>query len=141
MTVRTATRVGAFLAISLCLGTPQSKAQELSAEADQAFWCAAAYANYIKKDAFTSPEQQAGAPADLSRLEGAMAADAARLEWQQTDVESLARLSDEEVAPQIEDYLRWRDPGALRLSLSDCFPSAGRQVHHGARHAPNRRQR
>jgi hypothetical protein len=70
-----------------------------------------------------------------------MAADAARLEWQQTDVESLARLSDEEVAPQIEDYLRWRDPGALRLSLSDCFPSAGLQVHHGARHAPNRRQR
>lgn len=124
MNVRAATGLGAFLVVSLCLGTPQVKAQDLSPEADQAFWCAAAYANYVKKDAFTSPDQQAAALADLSRLEGAMAADAARLGWQQSDVQSLALAYDEEVAPQIDDYLLWKDPAALHLSLAGCFPSA-----------------
>ena len=127
MSTHVAVRIGAVLASLLCLGTLPARAQTLSVEADQAFWCAAAYANFVKKAAFTSAEQQAAALADLSRLEGAMAADAARLGWQQSDVESLARSYDEEVAPQIDDYLLWRDPAALRLSLADCFPSAGFQ--------------
>lgn len=125
MTLRTVTHTCAILIAALCLGTLQVKAQELSPEADQAFWCAAAYANLVKTDAFTSPEQQAAALAELSRLEGALAADAARLGWQRSDVEALALTYDEEVRPQIDDYLLWKDPAALRLSLADCFPSSG----------------
>ncbi len=125
MSVRTVTGVGVFLVASLCFGTLQGKAQDLSPGADQAFWCAAAYANYVNKGAFASPEQQATALADLAPLEEAMAADAARLGWQQSDVESLALAYNEEVEPQIDDYLLWKDPAALRISLATCFPSAG----------------
>lgn len=118
-------RVGAVLVVLLGLGTLPGQAQDLSPEADQAFWCAAAYANYVKKAAFESAEQQAAALADISRLAAAMEADAARLGWVQSDVESLALAYDEEVRSQVDDYLLWKDPAALRLSLADCFPSAG----------------
>jgi hypothetical protein len=125
MSVRTVGRLGIVLIASLSFGISHTKAQDLSPEADQAFWCAAAYANYVKKAAFASPEQQAAALADASRLEGAMVADAARLGWQQSDVISIAKAYDDEVGPQVDDYLLWKDPAALRLSLADCFPSAG----------------
>lgn len=125
MSARTVGRLGIVLIASLSFGTSHTRAQDLSPEADQAFWCAAAYANYVKKAAFTSPEQQAAALADASRLEGAMVADAARLGWQQSDVISIAKAYDDEVGPQVDDYLLWTDPAALRLSLADCFPSAG----------------
>lgn len=118
-------RVGAVLVVLLGLGTLPGQAQDLSPEADQAFWCAAAYANYVKKAAFESAEQQAAALADISRLAAAMEADAARLGWVQSDVELLALAYDEEVRSQVDDYLLWKDPAALRLSLADCFPSAG----------------
>jgi len=125
MNVRTIGPFGTIVVVALCCVPSPGKAQNLSLEADQAFWCAAAYANYIKKAAFTSAEQQAAALSDLSRLEGALVADAARLGWQQSDVQAIALAYDEEVAPQVADYLLWKDPAALRLSLAFCFPSAG----------------
>jgi hypothetical protein len=123
--IRLVCRMGFLLVAWLCSGASRADAQDLSPEADQAFWCAAVYANYVKKGAFASQEQQAVALSDLSRLEEAMVADATRLGWQQSEVEALARTYDEEVGPQIDDYLLWKDPAALRLKLADCFPSSG----------------
>jgi hypothetical protein len=117
--------VGLVLLVS-CLGlvapVPAS-AQDLGEEADQAFWCAAAYAGFVNKGVFVSPDQQATALADLAHFESAMAAEAGRLGWTQTDVENLSLSYYAEVEPQLDDYLQWRDPAALRLRLDVCFPS------------------
>ena len=86
-------------------------------------WCAAAYAGFVNKGAFVSSDQQATALADLSHFEAAMAAEAGRLGWTQTDVENVSRSYYAEVEPQLDDYLQWRDPAALRLGLDVCFPS------------------
>ena len=111
--------------LGLALSASGAQAQQLSPEADQAFWCAGAYATFVNKGAFASNEQQNLALSDLSRFEAVMQAEGTRLGWDQKAVETLALSYGEEVEPQVDDYLLWKDPAALRLSLSDCFPSAG----------------
>lgn len=113
----------AVLALSLAAGPVI--AQQMSPEGDQAFWCAAAYAAFVNRSAFASTDQQSAALTDLTRFEPVMLAESERLGWQQEDVVATARQYGDEVTPQIDDYLQWKDPSALRLSLSDCFPSTG----------------
>lgn len=111
--------------LGLALSAGGARAQQLSPEADQAFWCTGAYTSLLKKGAFASPEQQNLALADLGRFEPVMQAEAERLGWDRAAIESVALSYGDEVQPQIDDYLLWNDPAALRLSLTDCFPGAG----------------
>jgi hypothetical protein len=118
-------RVGIAAIAALCLVVSPSKSQELSPEADQAFWCAAAYDHYARKGAFASEQQQAAALADAARFQAVVDAETARFGWKLKDIEAVAMDYYTEVSPQVDDYLLWKDPAALRLSLADCFPSAG----------------
>ena len=127
-TARLRRRAGVIaVGMALGLGVPVQPAiaQSLSQEGDRAFWCAAAFASLANKQAFASDDQQAAALSDLARFEPSMGAEATQLGWQTSDIEDTARSYYAEVDPQIDDYLQWRDPAALRLSLADCFPSAG----------------
>lgn len=105
------------------MASQPSTAQEFGREADQAFWCAAAYAGLVSKSGFSSPEQQQEALTDLARFEPAMVAEATRLGWQKADIESASLSYYAEVEPQLDDFLQWRDPAALRIGLDVCFPS------------------
>ena len=116
-------RIAATAALlSLSLSQP-ALAQDLSRDADQAFWCAAAYAGLVNKSGFPSPDQQVAALSDLARFEPAMIAEANRLGWQKADIEDVSRSYYAEVEPQLDDYLLWRDPAALRIALEVCFPN------------------
>lgn len=117
----------AVAVLGLTLSQP-ALAQSMGTDADQAFWCAAAYAGLVNKSGFSSASQQAAALTDLTRFEPTMIEEATRLGWQQADIESASLSYYAEVEPQLDDYLQWRDPAALRFGLEVCFPNASFQV-------------
>lgn len=82
----------AIVAMAVIDGAPVRR-RHRAWQADLAFWCAGLYTSFILKGVFTSPEHQQAAMTELSRFEPVMAAEAARLGWQQADVEATARSS------------------------------------------------
>lgn len=115
--------ISLLMGLALLLPLSVANAEEQGSVSDKAFWCTAALAHLIKADALPEPEQRA-ALNDLMRFEAGMQAELEQAGWTQERVEQAAGDYMAEVEPQIADYLRWKDPSALRYDLGDCFPNA-----------------
>lgn len=115
---------GLVMAVALALpgGAMPALAQAPGSVSDKALWCSAALANLIRLSDVPESKQQA-AVSDLMRFEADMQAEGEAAGWTEAQVRDIAKGYDEEVGPQIADYLQWKDPAALRYSLSDCFPN------------------
>ncbi len=107
--------IGVFVA---ALVAPVS-AQEISAEGDQALWCATALTMIDQMGAYPPEAADVVAVTRVWYRKAFAAFDAAGLDDAEADM--LTQSYIDELGMQLPDYLISGDPDALRLDINACF--------------------
>lgn len=110
--------IRSVLAVSLLAVMP-TLAQEISAEADKAMWCATAITLLDTMGAYPPEAENAVALARIWSRRAVNAFDAAGFSDEEIDV--LADSYLDELSMQLPDYLISSDEDALRLNIHACF--------------------